>query len=196
MAERRVFIVNDQRNVRVLLETLLTSSGYAPVCYDAGRAFLHDLPRLRRGVVLLDVRLPDIDGLEVLTRIREESSSLKVIMMTGHADVPAAVRAMQEGAVDFIEKPFSQDALLASLERALASRQRSTSASNRSVSTMDRLSPRERQVLQGIVAGKTNKLIARDLGISHRTVEAHRARLMMKSGADSVADLVRIALQG
>lgn len=195
MAERRVFIVNDQRNVRVLLETLLTSSGYAPVCYDAGRAFLHDLPRLKRGVVLLDVRLPDIDGLEVLARIRDESTSLKVIMMTGHADVPAAVRAMQEGAVDFIEKPFSQDALLASLERASSARQKAVGAT-RNTSTMDRLSPRERQVLQGIVAGKTNKLIARDLGISHRTVEAHRARLMMKSGADSVADLVRIALQG
>ncbi len=195
MADRRVFIVNDQRNVRVLLETLLTASGYAPVCYDAGRAFLHDLPRLKRGLVLLDVRLPDIDGLEVLARIREENASLKVIMMTGHADVPAAVRAMQEGAVDFIEKPFSQDALLASLERASSARQKAVGAS-RNVSTMDRLSPRERQVLQGIVAGKTNKLIARDLGISHRTVEAHRARLMMKSGADSVADLVRIALQG
>ena len=195
MAERRVFIVNDQRNVRVLLETLLTASGYAPVCYDAGRAFLHDLPRLKRGVVLLDVRLPDIDGLAVLARIQEETNSLKVIMMTGHADVPAAVRAMQEGAVDFIEKPFSQDALLASLERASSARQKSIAAS-RNTSTMDRLSPRERQVLQGIVAGKTNKLIARDLGISHRTVEAHRARLMMKSGADSVADLVRIALQG
>ncbi len=194
MPDRRVFIVNDQRNVRVLLETLLTSSGYAPVCYDAGRAFLHDLPRLKRGMVLLDVRLPDIDGLEVLARIREENTNLKVIMMTGHADVPAAVRAMQEGAVDFIEKPFSQDALLASLERASSARQKAVGAA-KNVSTMDRLSPRERQVLQGIVAGKTNKLIARDLGISHRTVEAHRARLMMKSGADSVADLVRIALQ-
>lgn len=195
MPDRRVFIVNDQRNVRVLLETLLTSSGYAPVCYDAGRAFLHDLPRLKRGMVLLDVRLPDIDGLEVLARIGEENTNLKVIMMTGHADVPAAVRAMQEGAVDFIEKPFSQDALLASLERASSARQKGAGAA-KNISTMDRLSPRERQVLQGIVAGKTNKLIARDLGISHRTVEAHRARLMMKSGADSVADLVRIALQG
>ncbi|MEM7122311.1 MAG: response regulator [Pseudomonadota bacterium] len=195
MPDRRVFIVNDQRNVRVLLETLLTSSGYSPVCYDAGRAFLHDLPRLKRGMVLLDVRLPDIDGLEVLARIREENTSLKVIMMTGHADVPAAVRAMQEGAVDFIEKPFSQDALLSSLERASSARQKAAGTA-KNTSTMDRLSPRERQVLQGIVAGKTNKLIARDLGISHRTVEAHRARLMMKSGADSVADLVRIALQG
>lgn len=193
MSEQRVFIVNDQRNVRVLLETLLKASGYAPVCYDEARAFLDDLPRLRRGIVLLDVRLPDIDGLTVLAGIREKARGLRVIMMTGHADVPAAVRAMQEGAVDFIEKPFSQDALLASLERASNAREKGIYVPPEAP-TIDRLSPRERQVLQGIVAGKTNKLIARDLGISHRTVEAHRARLMMKAGAESVADLVRLAL--
>ena len=144
--------------------------------------------------MLLDVRLPDIDGLAVLGEISRQASSLRVIMMTGHADVPTAVKAMQEGAVDFIEKPFSKEALVGSLERALDDRPKSIYVPPE-VPAIARLSPRERQVLQGIVAGKTNKLIARDLGISHRTVEAHRARLMMKAGADSVADLIRLALR-
>jgi two-component system response regulator FixJ len=115
-------------------------------------------------------------------------------MMTGHADVPTAVRAMQEGAVDFIEKPFTKETLAESLKRAAGDTDKAGEDSTETPA-ISKLSPRERQVLQGIVAGKTNKLIARDLGISHRTVEAHRARLMMKSGAESVADLIRLALR-
>ena len=194
MPDRRVYIVDDQRSVRDLLESLLDALGYDVVCYAEANAFLEELPRIKRGVVLLDVRMPDIDGLTVLGEVRRAASNVRVIMMTGHADVPTAVRAMQEGAVDFIEKPFSNGALLASVERAMSVRQKST-YSPPDVPAIARLSPREREVLQGIVAGKTNKIIARDLGISHRTVEAHRARLMMKAGADSVADLIRIALR-
>jgi two-component system response regulator FixJ len=194
MPDRRVYIVDDQKSVRDLLYSLLLALDYKPFSYAEASSFLEDLPRLRKGIVLLDVRMPDIDGLTVLGEIQRQASNLRVIMMTGHADVPTAVKAMQEGAVDFIEKPFSKEALLGSLERALNVRQKGAYAPPE-VPAIARLSPRERQVLQGIVAGKTNKLIARDLGISHRTVEAHRARLMMKAGADSVADLVRLALR-
>lgn len=194
MPDRRVYIVDDQRSVRDLLESLLDALGYDAVCFAEATAFLEELPRIKNGVVLLDVRMPDIDGLTVLGEVRRKANNLRVIMMTGHADVPTAVRAMQEGAVDFIEKPFSNEALVASVERAMSVRQKTT-YSPPDVPAIARLSPREREVLQGIVAGKTNKIIARDLGISHRTVEAHRARLMMKAGADSVADLIRIALR-
>jgi two-component system, LuxR family, response regulator FixJ len=194
MPDRPVYIVDDQKSIRDLLDTLLLALDYKPFSYAEATSFLEDLPRLRKGIVLLDVRMPDIDGLTVLGEIQRQANNLRVIMMTGHADVPTAVRAMQEGAVDFIEKPFSKEALLGSLERAVNVRQKGTYAPPE-MPAIARLSPRERQVLQGIVAGKTNKLIARDLGISHRTVEAHRARLMMKAGADSVADLIRLALR-
>ena len=194
MPDRPVYIVDDQKSIRDLLDTLLLALDYKPFSYAEATSFLEDLPRLRKGIVLLDVRMPDIDGLTVLGEIQRQANNLRVIMMTGHADVPTAVRAMQEGAVDFIEKPFSKEALLGSLERAVNVRQKGTYVPPE-MPAIARLSPRERQVLQGIVAGKTNKLIARDLGISHRTVEAHRARLMMKAGADSVADLIRLALR-
>jgi two-component system response regulator FixJ len=194
MAEQRVYIVDDQRSVREFLDALLTGLGYKPFSYAESSVFVEELARLKRGIVLLDVRMPEIDGMTVLSEIQRQSPNLRVIMMTGHADVATAVKAMQEGAVDFIEKPFSKEALMASLERAGGGRQKAAYAPPE-VPAIARLSPRERQVLQGIVAGKTNKLIARDLGISHRTVEAHRARLMMKSGAASVADLIRLALR-
>jgi two-component system response regulator FixJ len=194
MPDRRVYIVDDQRSVRDLLDSLLLALDYKPFSYAEASSFLEDLPRLRKGIVLLDVRMPDIDGLTVLGEIQRQTNTLRAITMTGHADVPTAVKAMQEGADDFIEKPFSKEALTESLERALTMRQKGTYVPP-DPPAIERLSPRERQVLQGIVAGKTNKLIARDLGISHRTVEAHRARLMMKAGAGSVADLIRIALR-
>jgi len=194
MADQRVYIVDDQRSVREFLDALLTGLGYKPFSYAESSVFVEELSRLKRGIVLLDVRMPEIDGMTVLSEIQRQSPNLRVIMMTGHADVATAVKAMQEGAVDFIEKPFSKEALMASLERAGGGRQKAAYAPPE-VPAIARLSPRERQVLQGIVAGKTNKLIARDLGISHRTVEAHRARLMMKSGAASVADLIRLALR-
>ncbi len=149
------------------------------------------------GCIVTDVRMPGIDGIELLRRLKARGSSLPVIVMTGHADVPLAVEAMKEGAVDFIEKPFDDELLLAAVRSALAKHQHSAHQEAQASEVHARkqmLSEREHQVLEGLVAGKANKVIAYDLGISPRTVEIYRANVMAKMQAKSLSELVRMAL--
>jgi two-component system response regulator FixJ len=163
--------------------------------YGTATAIIDAAPRLS-GCLLLDVRMPDMSGLEVQARLVTLGIRLPVIVVTGHGDVPTAVQAMKAGALDFIEKPIDEDRLLAAIEAALLEGARKTrdNDATQAVQRMAALSPRERQVLEGIVAGKANKLIAYDLNISIRTVEVHRTRLMVRLGTHSIAEAIRTAV--
>jgi two-component system response regulator FixJ len=192
-----VFVVDDDPAMRDSLEMLLRSQGLPVSSFDSAVAFLASDAPARSGCVLADVRMPHVDGLELQQRLRETGSALPVILMTGHGDVPLAVRAMKAGAIDFLEKPFEESDLVESVRRGLehAMRAGEANASVRSVNErLSQLTERERQVLDLLIAGKPNKVIAYDLSISPRTVEIHRARVMEKMGARSLADLVRMTL--
>jgi two-component system, LuxR family, response regulator FixJ len=196
--EARIFIVDDDEAVRDSLELLLRSSGFESiVAYGSARAFLAEAAPMPGECLLLDVRMPDMDGLELQEELNRRGVKLPVIIMTGHGDVPIAVRAMKAGAMDFIEKPFSDELLVDCVRRA---RQQAEEARRGGAEADDvrrrlqDLTPREREVLQGMIAGQPNKLIAHALGISPRTVEIHRARVMDKMAARSLSALVRMAL--
>ncbi|AIQ93634.1 Two-component nitrogen fixation transcriptional regulator FixJ [Methylobacterium oryzae CBMB20] len=189
-------IVDDDLAVRQSLAFLLATDGLAVQVHDSATAFLA-AGTDRVGCIVTDVRMPDIDGVELLHRLRQRGRMPPVIVMTGHADVALAVEAMKAGAVDFIEKPFDDDVLLASIRSALAraDRARTRDAEGDAVrARLAALSERERQVLEGLVAGKANKVIGLDLGISPRTVEIYRANVMSKLQAGSLSELVRMAL--
>ncbi|KOX42858.1 two-component system response regulator FixJ [Methylobacterium fujisawaense] len=191
-----VHIVDDDLAVRQSLAFLLATDGLAVQVHDSATAFLA-AGTDRVGCIVTDVRMPDIDGVELLHRLRQRGRMPPVIVMTGHADVALAVEAMKAGAVDFIEKPFDDDVLLASIRSALAraDRARTRDAEGDAVrARLAALSERERQVLEGLVAGKANKVIGLDLGISPRTVEIYRANVMSKLQAGSLSELVRMAL--
>ncbi len=191
-----VHIVDDDLAVRQSLAFLLATDGLAVQVHDSATAFLA-AGTDRVGCIVTDVRMPDIDGVELLHRLRQRGRMPPVIVMTGHADVALAVEAMKAGAVDFIEKPFDDDVLLASIRSALAraDRARTRDAKGDAVrARLAALSERERQVLEGLVAGKANKVIGLDLGISPRTVEIYRANVMSKMQAGSLSELVRMAL--
>lgn len=191
-----VHIVDDDLAVRQSLAFLLATDGLAVQVHDSATAFLA-AGTDRVGCIVTDVRMPDIDGVELLHRLRQRGRMPPVIVMTGHADVALAVEAMKAGAVDFIEKPFDDDVLLASIRSALAraDRARTRDANGDAVrARLAALSERERQVLEGLVAGKANKVIGLDLGISPRTVEIYRANVMSKLQAGSLSELVRMAL--
>ena len=193
-----IHVVDDDEAIRRSLSFLLKTSGFAVRLYDGGTAFLKEAGNLEPGCVLLDVRMPDIDGLAVQAKLRAKGVMIPVVIMTGHGDVDLAVAAMKGGASDFIEKPFEKAALLACIEAAMqqAFAQRGTGA--RAEEARDRLNvltDREREVLQGLVRGLPNKTIAYDLGISPRTVEIHRANLMTKLEVRSLAEALRIAFQ-
>jgi two-component system response regulator FixJ len=198
MADKgQVYIVDDDEAVRDSLGFQLEMAGYDVTGFSSGPEFLREAGGLATGCVILDVRMPEMDGLEVQSRLNELGLSFSVIMITGHGDVPLAVRAMRAGAVDFVEKPFSEDAILASI--ALAMRPGRGTAREDEHAEMARerlalLTSREREVLEGLVVGQPNKLIAFDLGLSTRTVEVHRSRVMDKMQAHSVSELVRLAL--
>ena len=165
--------------------------------YGASRRFLQEAAPQPGDCLLLDIRMPDMDGLELQTELNRRSVRLAVIIMTGHGDVPIAVRAMKAGAVEFIEKPFSDELLLDCIRRALALAQETSRQSGEIGETLrhlEALTTREREVLDGVVAGQPNKVIAHDLGISPRTVEIHRARVMEKMQARSLSALVRMVL--
>jgi two-component system, LuxR family, response regulator FixJ len=166
---------------------LLRSASFEVRSFDSAKAFLDALPDSALGCVITDVRMPDISGIELLRRLKELRIDVPVIVITGHGDIALAVEAMKIGAVDFFEKPFNDDLLLASVRAALRQQEDQT---NR----MSTLSAREKDVLGGLIAGRANKQIAFDLGISPRTVEIYRANLMNKMRADSLSDLVRMAL--
>jgi two-component system, LuxR family, response regulator FixJ len=191
-----VHIVDDDLAVRQALAFLLATDGLAVRVHESASAFLAAVAE-PTGCIVTDVRMPEIDGIEFLRRLRQRGTMPPVIVMTGHADVPLAVAAMKEGARDFIEKPFDDEVLLASVRSALEQAER---GANRAAAyttvraRLDVLSERERQVLDGLVAGKANKVIGLELGISPRTVEVYRANVMSKLQAGSLSELVRMAL--
>jgi len=196
MADDMVHLIDDDEDVRRALSFLLGTAGLAVRVYDSATSFLDQDIASLTGCVVSDVRMPGMDGLELLRALSERHAGLPVIIMTGHADVPMAVAAMKTGAVDFIEKPFSDNTLLSAVQAAF-DRQRNQPQSDTShiQARLDSLTPRERQVLDGLLAGHPNKTMAYDLGLSPRTVEVHRANVMTKMGASSLSELVRLALR-
>ena len=195
--EATIYVIDDDEAVRQSIEFLLKTAGIEVRSFESAKAFLDVLPEITGGCVVTDVRMPDITGIDLLRRVREVKPELPVIVITGHGDVPLAVEAMKLGAADFLEKPFDDDLLIASARSALHQVADTTKRNAEVAEIHDklaRLSNRERQVLEGLVAGNANKTIAFDLGISPRTVEIYRANLMTKMAANSLSDLVRMAM--
>jgi two-component system response regulator FixJ len=195
-SQRVVHIVDDDAAVRRALVRLLKSAGLTAIAYETAHQVLDAAASLTSGCILLDVQMPRMGGLELLARLSELGIGLPVIVVTGHGDVPTAVRAMKAGAVDFIEKPIDEAQLFAAIGAALAEEKSAARdlAAARATEQMALLSPRERQVLEAIAVGRPNKLIAYDLGISVRTVEVHRAHLMDRLGVRNIAEAIRIAV--
>jgi two-component system response regulator FixJ len=196
IGEPVMFVIDDDAAVRDSMRVLLESAGFTVKVYASANSFLTDYGS-QRGCVIADVRMPEMDGLELQEEVARRRIELPVIIMTGHGDVTLAVHAMKAGAVDFIEKPFADDHMLDSIQKALEIGRRSqnrvaqTKAANELLAL---LTPRERHVLDQLVAGRSNKVAAYELGISPRTIEIHRAHIMDKMKARSLSDLVRVAL--
>jgi len=192
-----VHVIDDDEAMRQSLAFLLGTVGMKVQTYESAMAFLAVAPEIKSGCIITDVRMPEVSGLDLLRRVRELELGIPVIMITGHGDVPLAVEAMKIGALDFLEKPFDDEVLLASVRSALnqldQDQRRQTERSDIQ-GRLETLSNRERDVLQGLVAGHANKQIAYDLGISPRTIEIYRANLMTKMQASSLSNLVRMAL--
>lgn len=186
-----VHIVDDEEAVRTSLATLLDVHGFTTRVYESGEAFLQRVDPAGPGCALVDVKMPGLDGLRLLNKIAEGNIRLAVVMMTGYGEVTTAVRAMKAGAVDFLEKPLDERELLAVLNRHLSHSEISLQLEEQRLA---HLTAREREVFNGLALGKTNKGIAQDLGISPRTVEIHRARVMEKLQATTLSDLVRLGL--
>jgi len=199
MAHRgNVYVIDDDEAMRDSLEFMLDSAGFRVSLFDSARKFLDSVPSIEFGCVVSDIRMPNIDGIELLRRVKATHGALPVILMTGHGDVPLAVEAMKLGAVDFLEKPFEDDRLIGMIELALSKAElgaRSEAISQDIVARIASLSPRERQVMDGLIAGLSNKMIARDYNISPRTIEVYRANVMTKMQAGSLSELVRLALR-
>lgn len=196
-ASQVVHVIDDDADVRQSLAFLLSTAGLAVRVYESAVNFLKALPEAQDGCVVTDVRMPEMDGLELQRRLKAAGAKLPVIVITGHGDIALAVEAMKVGALDFIEKPFDDEVLLAAIKSALARRSSDRARGSKVEEVRSRLallSERERQVLDGLVAGKPNKIIAYDLGISARTVEIYRANVMTKMQADSLSALVRMVL--
>lgn len=196
--DQTVFILDDDRAVLESLQALLESHGFNVEGFSSGIEFLNRFDPARRGCLILDVRMPDIDGLEVQKKLAEKQSRLPVIIITGYGDLPVAVNAMKAGALDFIEKPFEDDVIVNSIRYALTLNEQ-THIEDLSLADLEqhlgRLTVREREVLALVVQGKTNKEVAFELGISPRTVEIHRARVGAKLNARGLSDLVRFAIR-
>lgn len=197
MSERTVCIVDDDKAVRASLGALLRTAGFGVQTYGSGPEFLEAPNSLRCGCAVLDVRMPGMSGLQLQAMLAQREIKIPIIMITGHADIPMAVAAMQAGAMDFIEKPFRDETIIRSIQRAFeepvecSGEELSASATRKRIES---LSEREYSVFIGVVAGKPNKIIAHELGISPRTVEVHRAKVMSKLEARNLADLVRLAM--
>jgi len=191
-----VFVVDDDADIRDSMRLLLEVAGFKVRSYTSARHFLvDDYPK--QGCLIADIRMPDMSGLELQEEVVRRHIDLPVIIITGHGDVPLAVQAMKAGAIDFLEKPFDEDLMLASIRRALeiGSRARSRAAESKAAQDLlSALTPRERGVLDKLVQGRSNKIVAHELGISPRTVEIHRAHIMSKMEASSLSDLVRLVL--
>ncbi len=197
MADKRlVHIVDDEESIRRSAKFMLSTSGFAVEVWESGVAFLKGARHAEPGCVLLDVRMPEMDGLEVQEELHRRGITMPVIILTGHGDVSTAVRAMKAGAIDFIEKPFEKANLLAAIDAAFQRLDNAAHGQERAAEAdvlLAKLTAREREVLEGLARGLPNKTIAYDLNISSRTVEVHRANLMSKLGVRSLSDALRIA---
>ncbi|WP_336367989.1 response regulator FixJ [Marinobacter sp. C2H3] len=195
--QQTVYVVEDDEAVRDSLELLLKSDGKPVQTYENANAFLRDYSDKMAGCIVLDIRMPGMDGMELQKKLNDKHSILPIIFVTGHGDVPMAVDAMKEGAVDFIQKPYREEALLEKIEAALAQdlEQRKTLDEKQEIIRRIRsLTPREHEIMDRMIAGQANKVIAIELEISQRTVEIHRSRVMHKMGTHSLAHLVRMVL--
>ncbi|KPP97922.1 response regulator FixJ [Marinobacter sp. HL-58] len=195
--QQTVYVVEDDEAVRDSLELLLKSDGKPVRTYDNANAFLKDYSDKMAGCIVLDIRMPGMDGMELQKKLNEKHSILPIIFVTGHGDVPMAVDAMKEGAVDFIQKPYREEALLQKIEAALEQdrEQRKTLGEKQEIlRRVKSLTPREHEIMDRMIAGQANKVIAIELEISQRTVEIHRSRVMHKMGTHSLAHLVRMVL--
>ena len=192
-----VHIVDDEEAVRNSLAFLLTTSGFATRIHDSASAFLDVAAGIRNGCLITDLRMPDLDGVELLRRLKERGAMLPTIVISGHGDVQMAVEAMKNGALDFIEKPFSDDILISAIERAVNQAEtliRDVVTHRAITDRLALLSERETQVLRGVVDGLPNKIIAYELSLSPRTIEVYRAGLMGKMQANSLSELVRMVM--
>jgi len=197
-ARPTIFVVDDDAAVRDALKLLLRSVGHAVETFGSAQEFLDAYGEDRAGCLVLDIRMPGMSGLELQQKLNEQHSILPIIFITGHGDVPMAVEAMQAGAVDFIQKPFRDQDLIDRINQALekdSSNRAALGERNDIRRRLETLTPREREVLDLVVHGKANKVIAGDLKLSQRTVEIHRARVMEKMQASSLAHLVRMVLE-
>ena len=195
---KKVYVIDDDPAMRDSLDFLLGSAGFSVHVFDSAQVFLDELAKLDPGCVVTDVRMPGINGMELLRRINSGPRKLPVIIMTGHGDVRLAVEAMKLGALDFLEKPFEDDRLIGMIETALSEQQngsKSEAASADMAARVASLTQRERQVMQGLVTGQSNKTIAREYDISPRTVEVYRANVMTKMQAGNLSELVRFAIR-
>tara|TARA_B100000519_G_C14258444_1_gene446281 strand:+ start:4330 stop:4956 length:627 start_codon:yes stop_codon:yes gene_type:complete len=195
--QQTVYVVDDDEAVRDSLELLLKSDGKPVKTYESATAFLKDYSDKMAGCIVLDIRMPGMDGMELQKKLNEKHSILPIIFVTGHGDVPMAVDAMKEGAVDFIQKPYREEALLEKIEAALKQdleQRKSLDEKQEIIRRIKSLTPREHEIMDRMIAGQANKVIAIELEISQRTVEIHRSRVMHKMGTHSLAHLVRMVL--
>src|SRR5450432_3705121 len=197
--KEKIYVIDDDEAMWDSLSFLLDSAGFNVTLFESAVNFLDALPGLDFGCVVSDVRMPGVDGIELLKRMKLGHSPFPIVIMTGHGDIPLAVEALKLGAVDFLEKPFEDDRLIGMVEAAI--RQAQTAAKIEAIThdiaaRIATLSPRERQVMDGLIAGLSNKLIAREYDISPRTIEVYRANVMTKMQANSLSELVRLAMRG
>jgi two-component system, LuxR family, response regulator FixJ len=194
----KVYVIDDDEAMRDSLDFLLGSANFDVTLFESANRFLETLSSTDFGCVVSDIRMPGIDGIELLKRLKAIRSAFPVLIMTGHGDVPLAVEAMKLGASDFLEKPFEDDRLVGMIDAALRQAEsggRSEAVTLDIAARIESLSPRERQVMDGLIAGLSNKLIAREYGISPRTIEVYRANVMTKMQAGSLSELVRLAMR-
>jgi two-component system, LuxR family, response regulator FixJ len=198
MPKGKVYVIDDDEAMRDSLQFLLGSADFDVTLFESAQAFLDKLGSLDFGCVVSDVRMPGIDGIELLGRLKSLQCRFPVIIMTGHGDVPLAVEAMKLGAVDFLEKPFDDELLITMVDTGLKRAEpelRQEAVTREIAERVATLSPRERQVMDGLVAGLSNKAIAREYDISPRTIEVYRANVMTKMQAGSLSELVRLAMR-
>ncbi len=191
-----VFIVDDEPDVRAALRLLIKSVGYTVECFESAVVFFDQFEANRKGCLILDVRMPGMSGMDLQEKLAEMETLLPIIMISGHGEIPMAVKAVQNGAIDFLQKPFSDQQLLDRISQAMeinSKRHESHNIQQNAQDKFDSLTPREREIFIEVVSGKLNKVIAYDLNISTRTVEIHRAKAMEKMGAKNLSELINLA---